>query len=188
MPKDLARRDAKPGTKRVRDAQAKPDDTRQTRGKRNSKPDITDKRQSKQGGLLFTVEQIRQALIAGRGIYAQAARYLTGPNGAPMSRRYVADYVNRTPELLETVRQIEEARLDLAEAKLMDKLEQGFFPAVRFYLTTKGKDRGYVPRTEATGKDGAPLFDYGALAAGISDEIARLYDRIASTSEAAAIH
>lgn len=38
--------------------------------------------------------------------------------------------------------------------------------AVKYHLSTKGKKRGYVERTELTGKDGEKLFD----ASGLTDE------------------
>jgi hypothetical protein len=131
-------------------------------------------------------DQVKAALIAGGGVYAQAARNLgVGPDGKPVSRWYVWDYVRREPELQRVVENISEARLDLAEHKLFEKIEQGVLPAINFYLTTKGKDRGYVRRVENTGKDGADLFDPAAIADRLRDDITRKLDRIAATVGAA---
>jgi hypothetical protein len=53
--------------------------------------------------------------------------------------------------------QIDEELLDLAEGKLIGHLQSGSLDALKFFLSTKGKDRGYSKRIEATGKGGAPL-------------------------------
>jgi hypothetical protein len=52
-----------------------------------------------------------------------------------------------------------EGVLDLAEAKLIEAIRDGDMPAIKFYLTTKGKKRGYIERQqmEHTGKDGGPV-------------------------------
>lgn len=57
------------------------------------------------------------------------------------------------------------AAKELAEGKVIDQAELGLYKAVlnnepwaiQFVLKTKGKKRGYVERTELTGKDGDPL-------------------------------
>lgn len=47
---------------------------------------------------------------------------------------------------------------DIAESSLFSKIRQEDNTATIFYLKTKARDRGYVDRTEVTGKDGEPLF------------------------------
>jgi len=60
-----------------------------------------------------------------------------------------------------TVRRAYEAErenvLDLAETELHKTIKQGEPWAVKFYLTTIGKHRGYTERQELTGAEGAPL-------------------------------
>lgn len=46
---------------------------------------------------------------------------------------------------------------DLAEVELYKLIKSGDLGAIKFYLATKMKARGYVERTEVTGKDGGPL-------------------------------
>jgi hypothetical protein len=46
--------------------------------------------------------------------------------------------------------EIQEAMLDLVEAKLREKVNEGNMTAIIFYLKTKGKQRGYVERSEQT--------------------------------------
>lgn len=48
-------------------------------------------------------------------------------------------------------------RVDRAELKLDDAVEDGAAWAVKYTLSTKGKARGYVERQEVTGKDGGPI-------------------------------
>lgn len=47
-----------------------------------------------------------------------------------------------------------EGVLDLAEVKLIEQVRDGQSWAIKYMLSTKGKDRGYTERQEITGKDG----------------------------------
>jgi hypothetical protein len=53
--------------------------------------------------------------------------------------------------------EIQEATLDLAEPKLREKINEGDKTALIFYLKTKGKQWGYVERTEQTGVNGSAM-------------------------------
>jgi hypothetical protein len=46
---------------------------------------------------------------------------------------------------------------DIAEGQLVKSIKKGQAWAVKFWLTTKGRDRGFVTRTEQTGKNGGPI-------------------------------
>lgn len=46
---------------------------------------------------------------------------------------------------------------DIAENALYKAIKDGELSAVKFYLTTKGKGRGYTERKEVGGKDGADI-------------------------------
>lgn len=52
-----------------------------------------------------------------------------------------------------------EAVLDMAESKVIEAMNDGDGPMLRYYLSTKGKARGYVERVqqEITGKDGGAV-------------------------------
>lgn len=69
------------------------------------------------------------------------------------AKKYINDYP--------TVKRVYDAECegitDMAEAKLIEAIRAGDFPAIKFYLTTKGKDRGYVERQEITGKDSSAI-------------------------------
>lgn len=47
--------------------------------------------------------------------------------------------------------------LDLAESVLLKNIEQGDSADAKWYLSRKGKRRGYVERSEVTGADASPL-------------------------------
>jgi hypothetical protein len=57
----------------------------------------------------------------------------------------------------EAVKQSHENGLDLAESKLIEKINGGETTPILFYLKTKGRNRGYIERNELTGLNGAAL-------------------------------
>ena len=61
------------------------------------------------------------------------------------------DRLNRNPELRKRFEEIEDARIDKAERKLDDKINDGDFRAIKFFLETKGRRRGYGKQVEITG-------------------------------------
>ena len=69
------------------------------------------------------------------------------------ARRYIDNYA--------TVRQAYEDErqhvIDLAETTVLKAIKDGDTGTARWYLSTIGKDRGYVERRETTGKDGGAI-------------------------------
>lgn len=55
------------------------------------------------------------------------------------------------------VLELENVALDYAETQLHKQIKGGNTSATIFYLKTKGKNRGYVERTEITGADTEPI-------------------------------
>jgi hypothetical protein len=92
------------------------------------------------------------------GIYARTARAISKAFSIEYTRDAVKKRAERYPERLQSI--IDE-NLDIAEeglhSLLRSKTENVRFRAVEFYLRTKGKSRGYVERSELTGKDGKNL-------------------------------
>ena len=66
-------------------------------------------------------------------------------------------WLKNDPDYKEAVESIEDIALDFAESNLFKLIKGGDTPSTIFYLKTKGKKRGYVERTEHTGKDGEKL-------------------------------
>jgi hypothetical protein len=89
----------------------------------------------------FTVEQVQHALEISRGIKTLVARSLG------CSRNTVQSYINRYPELQVSFRETIDENLDMAESQLITALSSGQPWAIKFYLSTQGRDRGYG-RTE----------------------------------------
>jgi hypothetical protein len=50
-----------------------------------------------------------------------------------------------------------ESILDLAEAKVISAMKNDDGQMIRYYLSTKGKRRGYSERHETSGPDGGPI-------------------------------
>lgn len=92
------------------------------------------------------------------GIYARTARAIRKAFNIDYTRDAVKKRAERHPERLQSI--IDE-NLDIAEEGLhslmRSKKENIRFRAIEFYLKTKGKSRGYVERSELTGKDGKTL-------------------------------
>lgn len=81
----------------------------------------------------------------------------TACKSAGLDRTTFYRYVNEDPAFAEAVKDIENIALDFVESKFHQQISRGDTTACIFYLKTKGKHRGYVERTEHTGKDGKDL-------------------------------
>lgn len=114
----------------------------------------------------FSEAEIAEALRKTGGIFTQAAQLLAKaeydagrhePGRPAPSRQLIGLAVKRSKRLRDLLEEMTETTLDLAEGKLVQLLAAGDFHAVKFYLETKGRDRGYARRIEATGKNGGPI-------------------------------
>lgn len=65
-----------------------------------------------------------------------------------ISRQSFYNYKDSSEKLREQLEEADEARLDFAESKLMEHINDGDVTSLIFFLKTKGKARGYVERTE----------------------------------------
>lgn len=126
----------------------------------------------------FTPAQVIQALQLSGGVFSLAAEKLK------CARSTVGYYVGRYKPVEEALEDISEELLDLGEAQLITFMRDKYFPAVCFYLKTKGKKRGYSERVEQTGADGGPM-DHRHQIEDARSELARKFDRIADVQQAA---
>jgi hypothetical protein len=124
----------------------------------------------------FRVEHVAEALRKGAGITSIAAAALG------CTAMTVRNYLKRYPELREVVEEAVEDTLDLAESTLIAAIDTGDFNAVRFYLETKGKHRGFTRRTEVTGPGGQPIEVTDARDRLLA-ELAQMGQRLAATHE-----
>ena len=67
---------------------------------------------------------------------------------ANIGRRTFYYWRESDPDFDAACKDIEEALVDFAESMLVAKIQDKDLTAIIFYLKTKGKDRGYVERTE----------------------------------------
>src|SRR5687767_1182287 len=101
-----------------------------------------------------TEKQVREALAQAGGIPAEAARYLAQTYGRPCARNTISTYLAKSEALRAFQAECLETALAVAESALMRRIEQGDTSAIRFFLETKGKHRGYTRRIEATAPRG----------------------------------
>lgn len=100
----------------------------------------------------FTVEQVEEALRQGAGLKNGAAKILD------CSPSTITNYIKRYKKLKNVIEEAKEATLDMAEAQLINLIQDGDRTSIIFFLKTQGKDRGYVERQELTGSaDGDPI-------------------------------
>ena len=99
----------------------------------------------------YTAAQIIAALQETKGMMFLAAKRLG------CSHETIRRYCQRYPTVQDAKDMERGEMVDTAELKLWHSIQQGEAWGIAFCLKTLGKDRGYVERTEQTGKDGAPL-------------------------------
>ena len=104
----------------------------------------------------FKLQHVREALLRGGGIPSAAAAILTQSYGG-CTAQTVRNYLARYPKLRREVDEAIENNLDKAEAQLLSAINNGADWAVKFYLETKGKHRGYTKRQEIAGVPHQPL-------------------------------
>jgi hypothetical protein len=96
----------------------------------------------------YTVNEIAEKLEKFHGAITLAAESL----GA--SYNTVKKYIDKSSTLKEIMEKHRERRVDKAELKLEQAIDNGEPWAISLILKTQGKARGYVERQEITGKDG----------------------------------
>lgn len=90
-------------------------------------------------------EKYLAAIRQARGNRAIIAKLL----GVNLSGVY--ERINKNPKLREACRVASEELKDIAETKLFELVEAGDFQAIKFYLSTQGRDRGYGEKLEVSG-------------------------------------
>ena len=98
----------------------------------------------------YGAEQIIQAVEAAGGNLTLAAKMLK------CSRTTVYNYANKFVTVQAAIDEQREVSLDFAENTLMSLIREKNVAATIFFLKTRGKERGYIERSEITGPDGSP--------------------------------
>jgi hypothetical protein len=94
----------------------------------------------------YTAQQMRDALLQSRGLVTAAARLL----GCDPST--VDNYVREYPTVAAAKKQAREGITDMAEAGLIGAIKDREPWAIRYWLSTQGKDRGYAEKHEVEQK------------------------------------
>lgn len=91
-----------------------------------------------------TKNEYKEAIKNSGGILAVAAQKLG------ISRGAASLYVNKpgNEDLIQLLKEEKEQMMDMAENKLFKLIEQGDFQAIKFYLVSQAKARGYVDKVE----------------------------------------
>jgi hypothetical protein len=105
----------------------------------------------------FRLHEVDAALRASGGVFAHAAKLLSQATGRSCTRQNVQHWICKHPKLAETVCEAAEEIKDLAETALIENIRNGDANAIKFYLETKAKDRGYVRQYKVSGTEGRPL-------------------------------
>ena len=98
---------------------------------------------------LYTKEQVEEAIRGSFGIVSKIAANLGGCNWHTAQK-----YMGHWEETRAAYADETERSLDLSESKLLQAVNAGDGPMIRFHLATKGKDRGFAERHEITGAKG----------------------------------
>jgi hypothetical protein len=101
---------------------------------------------------VLTYGNVQFALSKSFGIKKKAAEMLQCSYGK------LNEFIKQNPELEQFAIESNNIIGDIAEAKLNESIQKGNMTSIRFWLQTKGKERGYNTRMEHTGKDGEDLF------------------------------
>lgn len=91
------------------------------------------------------------ALLRAGGNYTNAAKLLGRP------RRHIDRAISNSMALFDLAWDIEGEFLDAVEQTYRSVALTGDGQAARFFLSTKGKDRGYSQRSEVSGANGQPV-------------------------------
>jgi len=99
----------------------------------------------------YTVQQVIEACKDSAGIKAIVAKKLG------CDRATICRYAKRYKTVRDALEQADEAATDMAEAAALKRIQAEYWPAIKYRLSTKGKDRGYTERQEITGAEGGEV-------------------------------
>jgi hypothetical protein len=101
--------------------------------------------------MALTAEQMIDAIHKARGFISTAAQF------CGVSRQTFYTYLRKYATVQQALEDAREKNHDFVESKLMKAIDDGNVTAMIFYLKTQCKKRGYIERTEFTGRDGGPI-------------------------------
>ena len=102
---------------------------------------------SKSDKIRHTKNNLINALEKSMGVVTTACKNV----GIHRSTFY--EYYNKDEEFKQNV---DDIAIDFTESKMFEQIQDGNTQLIKFYLSTRGKKRGYVERQEITGAEGLP--------------------------------
>ena len=130
----------------------------------------------------FKIADVEQALRNSAGNRTMAAQRLD------CAITTITNYIERSPRLKAVIEEHTERITDAAETGLAQHILDGNLRAIIFHLRTKGRERGYVFRTEVQGTaEGPPVRtqDVKPDMSALSDDELRAFRELAAQAEAA---
>ena len=85
-----------------------------------------------------SIAEIAQALLDHRGVIAMVAKSLG------VSRQTIYTRIQKSKRLQKELVEARELTKDYAESKLLGFIDRNHWPALKFYLMTQARDRGYI--------------------------------------------
>lgn len=98
-----------------------------------------------------TAEQVIQAIAGTGGIKTDICRRLS------ISRHTLDSYLDRWPTVAQAYQEECERVLDLAEGNIHQAIREHDMDITRWYLRTRGRERGYGDAMEHSGPGGGPI-------------------------------
>lgn len=83
-----------------------------------------------------------------------------------INRNTFMTWRSKFEDLAQMLSEVDESLIDFSESKLLEKVNDGDLTAIIFHLKTKGKNRGYVERTE----NNVSINPFEELMKSVSDE------------------
>lgn len=99
----------------------------------------------------LTPEQIIEAIPTTGGLPVAIAAKLN------VSAQTIRNYAKKYKTVADAIEHERDNTTDFVENQLLKAIKAGNITAIIFYLKTQAKDRGYVERSEVTGKNGGPV-------------------------------
>jgi len=111
--------------------------------------------------LKLTKQKIIEAIPKAHGV----KEYIASQLG--VNRRTVYRYFEKYPDLEQETKEYLDSVSDVAEHHLIEAVKAGSSWAVRYWLSTRGKNRGYSTRQEATFNG---MYTMQIITTGVADE------------------
>ena len=102
-------------------------------------------------GERYSAERVIAAIPESAGIISTIAKRL-GCNWDTVRR-----YIDKYPTVRRAYEQERERVIDMAEDQVISAIERGDVGTAKWYLSTIGRERGYVQRTEVAGVADQPI-------------------------------